>query len=250
MRIQTAEIFGVALVLMLGLVMGASAQEKGTIVVEEIVLVQDINTSPTRAVPVKEYAAVPKTEDLGKESEEPEMPETLFRTKEDVRKLLGEEPKFVYDPGDLPDPMIIPWVRREVIVRELIEMAQEKINEGYLQEAKKYLEEVLREYPGSRHIKEARTELNRVKKMLAEGYGPDGVRRPRFVLPSWVVSNTSGVIVDKQDPTQSVVLVGDEILRNGEPVPDYDEVVVDEIKEKEVVYRYHSRKFPVVVEAR
>ncbi len=250
MRVQTAEIFSVALALMLGLVMGASAQEKGTTVVEEIVLVQDINTSPTTAVPVKEYLVVPKTEDLGKESEEPEMPETLFRTKEDVRKLLGEEPKFVYDPHDLPDPMIIPWVRREVIVRELIEMAQEKIKEGRLQEAKKYLEEVLREYPGSRHIKEARAELNQVKKMLAEGYGPEGVRRPQLVLPSWVVSNTSGVIVDKQDSTQSVVLVGDAILRIGEPVPDYDEVVVDEIKEKEVVYRYHSRKFPVVVEAR
>jgi len=242
MRIQTAEIFGVALVLMLGLAMGASAQEKGTTVVEEIVLVQDINASPTRAVT--------KTDDLGKESEEPEMPETLFRTKEDVRKLLGEEPKFVYDPGDLPDPMIIPWVRREVIVRELIEMAQEKINEGRLQEAKKYLEEVLREYPGSRHIKEAKTELNRVKKMLAEGYGPEGVRRPQLVLPSWVVSNTSGVIVDKQDPTQSVVLVGDAILQVGDQVPDYDEVVVGEIKEKEVVYQYHGRKFPVVVEAR
>ncbi len=242
MRIHTAEILGIAMVLMLGLVMGASAQDKSTTVLEEIVLVQDTTDSPTRAVS--------KTVDLGKESEEPEMPGTLFRTKEDVRKLLGEEPKFVYDPRDLSDPMIIPWVRREVIVRELIEMAQEKIKEGYLEEAKKYLEEILKEYPGSRHIKEARTQLNQVKKMLAEGYGPEGVRRPRVVLPSWVVSNTSGVIVDQQDPTQSVVLVGDAILRVGDKVPDYDEVVVGEIKEKEVVYQYHGRKFPVVVGAR
>ena len=242
MRIRTAEILGIAMVLMLGLVMGASAQDKGTTVQEEIVLVQDITDSPT--------IAVPKTVDLGKESEEPEMPETLFRTEEDVRKLLGEEPKFVYNPRDLPDPMIIPWVRREVIVRELIDMAQEKIKEGYLQEAKKYLEEILKEYPGSRHIKEARTQLNQVKKMLAEGYGPEGVRRPRVVLPAWVVSNTSGVIVDQQDPTQSIVLVGDAILQVGDKVPDYDEVAVDQIKEKEVIYLYNGRKFPVVVEAR
>lgn len=247
MRIHNAAI--ICVVLALGLVMSAAAQEKDAAKTRGVVLVQDVSATPTRAVPIEALATAPKAEDLGKESEEPETPKTLFKTDEDVRKLLGEEPKFVYNPGDLPDPMIIPWVRREVIVRELLDMAQKGIKEGRLEEAKKYLEEILREYPGSRHIKEARASLEKVQKMLAEGYGPEGVRAPQVLLPAWIASHTSGVIVDKQNPTKSVVLIGDSILKAGDHVPNYDEVVVGQISEKQVIYQYQGRKFPVVVEA-
>ena len=136
MRIVKVGLFCAAVVLMMGLAMDASAQEKSpTVFTEKLpvsTVVQDIAASPTKALPAEAYAAIPQEEDLGKELEEPEKPATLFKTQEDVRKLLGDEPRFVYSPRNLPDPMIIPWVRRDVIVREMMEAAQEKIKQGNL----------------------------------------------------------------------------------------------------------------------
>jgi hypothetical protein len=249
MRMQDPVIVGVALLFALGLVVSANAQEKSITVIEEIVTMEDLASSPTQDIVAEALAVGPTKEDLGKESEEPETPETLFRTEDDIRQLLGERPTFVYDPRNLPDPMIIPWVRREVIVGELIEMAKENIKEGELQKAKKYLEQVLKEFPTSNRTTEARAELNRVQKMLDEGYGPEGVRQPRVVLPAWVASHTVGVIVDQDNPAQSVVLVGDSILKVGDQVPNYEGVVVDKIEDEKVTYRYNDKTFPVVVEA-
>jgi hypothetical protein len=242
MRVQNIRIAGVVVLLVCAMVLAASGQQGA-------VVVQDIAASPTKGSSMEAYGAVPKAVDLGKESEEPALPKTLFKTKDDVRKLLGDEPRFVYNPQRLPDPMIIPWVRREVIVREILELAREKLKEGKLKEAKQSLEQALKEYPESRYINEVRGELERIQKMLAGGYGPEGVRTPQVVLPQWVASHTAGVIVDQGNPAQSVVLVGDAILRVGDKVPNYEEVVVDDIKQKEVIFRYQGRKFPVGVEA-
>ena len=33
--------------------------------------------------------------------------------------MLGENPRFIYDISEKPDPMLVPWVRRSAVYREL-----------------------------------------------------------------------------------------------------------------------------------
>jgi hypothetical protein len=184
----------------------------------------------------------PKT-DIGKEMEEPKSPIKLFQSEQDIERLLGTKPRFVYDPKDYPDPMIIPWIRRDVLVREILDVARKQAAKGNFAAAKELLTRALKDYPDSRHITAVQDEIKKIEEM--ERKGITGVGQQEVVLlPSWVASHTNGILWSEEKP---LVLVGDVLLSEGDEVPRYVGVTVKKINKQEVEFSFKGRTFPVAV---
>ena len=68
---------------------------------------------------------------LGLESDEDasSLAANLFSNPE-MLKLLGDKPRFVYDPAEKQDPMLVPWVRSAAIFSELSEQAEAMMKLG------------------------------------------------------------------------------------------------------------------------
>jgi len=77
---------------------------------------------------------------------------------------------------------------------------------------------------------------------------PEGPAEPEPVrLPPWIGNNTVGVLLDIEDPSESLVLVQDFILRQGDPVPRFPAVTVKEIRPRQVIYEMEETDFLVPV---
>jgi hypothetical protein len=186
-----------------------------------------------------------------------------------VENLLGTAPRFVYVPQGI-SPMIIPWVREQVVLEELeMEVARLRAT-GAPEDLQKALETVRRvneQYganPNAAWARVAETTL------LAQLRGPEdataqpeqplevvqGPTAEEIILPAWIRDNTKGVMFDKQDPGRSMVLVGRDLLNPGQRVPRYSQVIVKEIGQSQVdnrvedgyvVFEFRSRDFRVPV---
>jgi hypothetical protein len=185
-----------------------------------------------------------------------------------VENLLGAAPRFVYVPQGI-SPMIIPWVREQVILEEF-EMEVAKLRAtGTPENLQKALETVRRinaQYgtnPNAAWAREAEPML------LAQLRGPEdatnqeqpievvqGPRSEEVILPAWIRENTKGVMYDKENPGRSMVLVGRDLLNPGQRVPRYSQVVIKEIGQSQVdnrvedgyvVFEFRSRDFRVPV---
>jgi hypothetical protein len=182
-------------------------------------------TTPTEEVveigSAQRIVGGPKT-DVGKEIEEPRSPNKLFQSEQDIERLLGTKPRFVYDPKDFPDPMIIPWIRRDVLVREILDVARKQAAQGNFATAKELLTRALRDYPDSRHISAVRDEIKKIEDMERRGIAAVG-QQEVILLPSWVSSHTNGILWSEEKP---LVLVGDVLLSEGDEVPRYAGVTV------------------------
>jgi hypothetical protein len=207
-------------------------------------------TSPSESEEVIELGAISKMvggpkADLGKEYEEPKAPLKLFKNQEDIERLLGGKPRFVYDPKELPDPMIIPWVRRDVMVREMLDTARKHVATGNLPLAKELLRKALADFPDSRLANQVRDEMKKIEEIERKGYAAAGGQREVIVLPSWIVSNTTGILWSEDKP---LAVLGDLMLSEGDAIPRYPGVTVHKINKQEVVYSYRGRLFPVEVQ--
>lgn len=184
--------------------------------------------------------------DLGLESDPNQKlyEEHLFE-KPEVRRLLGEQPRFLYNAQNLPDPMVVPWVRRAAIYKELSVAAEHFVQEEHFDKAialyRKILEMDDPRYNAIVHSKLdeiamlQREDLEQIEQARTEA-------RPVIELPPWLYQNTTGVIVD---PRRELCLVGDYMLAIGDPVPNYPEVTVSEINRQSVTYRIKNQSFVV-----
>jgi hypothetical protein len=94
----------------------------------------------TESISEVQLLTLPKDE-IKKESEEPAMPLNLLEDPQ-VRKLLKPSPAFIYNPRDLKDPMIVPWVRHTLLVREFLGTLQRRLNDRRLDEAKSLISQI------------------------------------------------------------------------------------------------------------
>ena len=185
--------------------------------------------------------------DFGRESDDSEemFATNLFRNPE-IRRLLGDEPRYIYDPVKRPDPMLVPWVRRAVIYGELSAQADSLMEAERYDEAIEVFERIL-DMNDPRFSVQVRAKLAQIadhRQAEDQAIAQAMVVEPeeKIELPPWVKSNTMGVIVS---PGNSMCMVGTYLLREGDQLDKYPEVVVQEIAENQVTYRIKDKMFVV-----
>lgn len=210
---------------------------------------------------LEELIALPPTARLGRESDENlDKPRNLFETDEVRKSLLGPKPRYIYIP-DGQDPMIIPWVREAIVAGEMLtdagnlfKDAQAKKDKAIAQQALDKLKEVQKRYPTSPDATKAKAMEAEVTKYINQqnpdpsNPGQQPPLPPIETLPAWITNNTLGVILDKEQPGESVVLVGDYIIRPGEAVPKFPSVTVQEVQPALVIYDFGGKQWPIKVE--
>ena len=200
----------------------------------------------------------PRGRMIDKESEEPEKPVNLLENPQ-VRKLLKPSPDFVYNPRDLKDPMIVPWIRNALLVKEFLATLDKRIKERKLPEAKSLIKQIEELLPDITNIElrknvEAQLAIYRQDLEKAEaGPGeitamapPQPIATPRIPIPGWIKSHVGGVIWQPRAQDR-IVLIGDEILKEGQKIPKYPDAVVQKINPSSVVisYRGITEEIPV-----
>lgn len=201
---------------------------------------------------------LPRGKPIKKESEEPEKPMNLLDDPQ-VRRLLKPNPDFTYDPRDLKDPMIVPWVRHALLIKEFLETVQTRIKQRKIAEANsiiKQIEELLPDITDIELRKNAEAQLaifrQEIEKLnmspedIQAMATPQPIQTPRIVMPTWIKTHVGGVIWQPSSKAR-MALIGDEILYEGQAIPKYPEAVVQKINPSSVVisYRGITEEIPV-----
>lgn len=216
---------------------------------------------------------LPESIRLGREADERlDQPRSLFQDERVRAEILGEAPRVIYIPVGL-DPMIIPWVRNEIVARELLEDAQRIFQQARAErdpvrarQAREILENIGARYADTppaveaeRILAQVRAEIDMINEEIRVAELPPEERdaipvpvEPVQVveLPSWIQQNTRGSLYNAQSPQDSILLIGDFILRPDEPVPPFPAVTVKEIHPAQVVFTFSGRDFmvPIITE--
>lgn len=208
-------------------------------------LLKDAPTVPAQKG-VKGVKGVPEISNLGREVEENEalLATDLFK-KPEILRLLGDQPRFIYDPADRPDPMLVPWVRRAAIFKELFASAAASLEAGQVDQALEFYQQILKmNDPRFTPVVQAK---------LAEIAGKQQADASKIAkttqsieekieLPAWVTDNTTGVILA---PGDNLCLVGEYMLHAGDALPNYPDIKVVMIVEKQVTYQIRNKTFDV-----
>lgn len=188
---------------------------------------------------------------LGSELEETtsSLAVNLFQDPE-IRKLLGDNPRFVYDPAGKSDPMVVPWVRRAAIIKELMARADKELEAGKADRAVSIYKRIL-DMRDQRFFAAVQLKLSELAKLeqvdaanLVKAQALQSASE-KVDLPVWVHENTVGVLLDKKGGRGALCLVGEYMLHIGEAIPNYPEITVGAIGEKSVTYRYRNHEFNV-----
>lgn len=192
--------------------------------------------------------------DEGSESSESMEPFTLFKTNDDVKNLLMNEPRFIYNPKRLPDPMIIPWVRDQLLAKEKLDRAKQLMIEKDYNEVLKICNDITENHKNAPGIVNQASDLrDKAKKALAE-LGADKEKKLKqeqgklieVELPQAVRNGTKGILFSSDGVP--LVLVDDNILSEGDEVPNNKGVFIEKVKKTgEVLFRYKGVLFPVTV---
>ncbi len=203
---------------------------------------------------------LPSQAKLLRESDEnPAAARNLFEQPEVRDYLLGESPRFVYIP-EAPDPMIIPWVRAEIVADELLADAQatfarakESKNWDLLVLAMDQAKKITKNYPDSKQAEDANEIIRQGDSLVSipedfDGKIPCSISpTPSSRLPGWITSNTTGMIFDLGNAEESVVLVDDSLIHPGESIKYFPTVTLKEVKPQTAVFEYLEREFSVHV---
>ncbi len=224
---------------------------------------QDAEAEIEASVPELEaLISLPQQARLAREADEDlASPRNLFESEAVRRALLGDDPKFIYIPEGT-DPMIIPWVRATIVAAELYADAEkiflEAASRGDQEAAKRALpklEGIRDNYAEAADAGKAQALLARVEEFLDRDpsdknqtvvevpVAPIGTGE----LPQWITTNTTGILLDLDTPTESLIVVGDYLLSQGDIVARYPDVSVKEIRDQQVVFEYQGRDYIVQV---
>lgn len=208
---------------------------------------------------LQELLNLPPDAAMKEYQEDLEDPPSLFNEedRETIERIFGERPRFIYFPEGV-DPMIIPWVRAQVVAEELFAEATIAAANRDYDKALNFLRRIREELPETETASKVPAEMERVRNLreqaIAQAQGeevPDEPERPEgpeeeteVVLPQWVKANTSAIMLS-DIPT---AIVGNDFLNVGEAVPRYPTVRVKTIAPSEVVYTYQNKDFSVEVD--
>ncbi len=214
--------------------------------------------TPREMISEIQLLTLPKGKPILKESEEPAKPLNLLENPQ-VRRILRPQPSFIYDPGELRDPMIVPWVRHTILVREFLQNLQKLIKEKKITQAKsliKQIEEILPDVTNLEMRNNASAQLAIIKQKLASAEAvpgeiateaaPTPIPTPVIHIPAWIKTHVGGVIWAPRSQDR-MVLIGDEILKEGQKIPKYPDAVIQKINPTTVIISYRGLAVEVAV---
>ncbi|MFP4381627.1 MAG: hypothetical protein ACLFUS_14090 [Candidatus Sumerlaeia bacterium] len=185
---------------------------------------------------------------------EEDQAQPLALDDEKMRRLLGEDPTFIYQPKVKTDPMLVPWSRLRVISEEAGRLAEAAQAGARYEDAMAAYAQVLYLLESAPENWAQNEKLIALKKDLEENVGdleeirqrggfPSANDTGEAKLPIWIQNNTRGVIADEGT---AVCLVGTHTLHPGDIVPDPSTlVVVEAINEETVKFRVRDKIFEV-----
>jgi hypothetical protein len=137
-------------------------------------------------------------------------------------------------PSSKGDPMVIPFIKEEYIRKQALEKMAEAVDKNRQQEALALARYLVRTYPGSPEATQAQNIIE-----IYENNKPSDVIKPDDSLtgpdlPPWVQTNTRSILYDPEDP---IVMVGTEYYREGQPLREYPNIVIEKINADDVVYK-------------
>ncbi|MCC5875255.1 MAG: hypothetical protein JJU11_03450 [Candidatus Sumerlaeia bacterium] len=214
--------------------------------------VRTINLDASSVEDLQRLLNLPAAGQLREYQEDPRNPRSIFTSDEDVARIFGDTPEFIYFPEGV-DPMIIPWVRERIASEEMWQEAQLALANGDFDRSINLLRDLRERFPGTQSGQNAPAEIERIIRQREEASRPQIARSPEeqvappveeeAVLPEWVKRNTTGVLIGDRP----MVIVGNDFLGEGDPVPRYASVRVKSIAASEVVYVYQDKDFVVEV---
>lgn len=224
----------------------------------------------TTVIDLEALINLPASARLRREADEnPDKPRSLFDSTEIRSAYLGITPRYVYIPRGV-DPMIIPWIRERIVVGELLEDTQSEFDalrretnpEIALATARKVLrktESIATDYPNTNRLPDVQKLSDEVRVFIDQLTKPvdnvvddnTEIKAPKVtvVLPIWVRENTRGIIYDRENIDNSVVLVGDFIVTEGQQIERYPTVTVKDIQDRRVIYEFQQTEHVVIVES-
>lgn len=220
--------------------------------------------APAETMTEAQILTLPREKQIQKESEEPNQLPNILENPQ-VRNLLNPMSVFIYNPRDLKDPMIVPWVRHTLLVKEFLETLDKRIGEARMdprkiQEARsiiKQIEELLPDVSDLELKKKSEDRLAKLQESLlqleSEPKGilpvetPTVIVEPPINIPPWIKTNFAGVIWHPKVEDR-IALIGDEILKEGQKIPKYPDAVVQKINPTSVVISFRGKTEEITVE--
>lgn len=189
------------------------------------------------------------TPDSERESAET-TPTQLIDTTQ-FERLLGQKPtvlyQVVYQGIALPDPMVIPWIKNEKVLRERFEDAVQMLAEQKIPQAKDALQAIESDFPESEPAKQAREILKKLedyRKTTAQAPKPGakvvGTPAPAEPQPSVNLHIGSAVVVPGK-PEDSMVMINQRGYKAGEVVRGLENHKVVRIGENSVTIEVEEK---------
>ena len=223
-----------------------------------------VETSPATAKTTLEGGLLPIESKAGpkREMDEGDLL-NIFADPAVARKLLYGRKAFIYNIRGRRDPMVVPWVRTEIVNKEHLAQAQAFLSDAERQadrETKRNLlllavgelDSVIKSDPTDTFGKTAQALKNKARATLDKIQITSGTPPPEATkapeLPSWVASITKAILYDESPKHDHVVLVGDEVLHVGDVLRRDPKIKVVQIDRSQVFYEYGKARFPVKVQ--
>jgi hypothetical protein len=153
-------------------------------------------------------------------------PTELFRN-EELRRLLGESPsvvyEVVYEGKPLPDPMIIPWVRNAMVLRERYEEAVALLAQNRLQQGREALLAIITEFPNTDYARQAQELLKKLEEESAQPKAPTAVVQatptpaPLQIMVDPAV-RVGSILVDARNPDENRVMINGRAYKAGDVI--------------------------------
>jgi len=217
----------------------------------EPVTVPSPTPTPHEVISEVQIMTIPSVKQPTRESEESAKSRNIINDPE-VKRLLKHPPDFIYNPAELKDPMIVPWIRNTILVKEFVQNLQKLVKEHRLENAKALISQIKELLPEVTELdvsKDAETQIALAQQEIDKpapypppGPGPIGepaIETPIITMPSWIETHVGGIIWQPK-AEERTVLIGDYILKEGEKIPRYPDAVVQKINDKSVVVSYRG----------
>lgn len=225
----------------------------------EPVTVPSPTPTPHEVISEVQIMTIPSVKQPTRESDETGQARSIINDPE-VKRLLKHPPDFIYNPAELKDPMIVPWIRNTILVKEFVQNLQKLIRERRFENAKSLINqirELLPEVTEPVVSKDAEIQIALANQEImktgssttTEGPGLTGappIETPVITMPSWIETHVGGVIWQPK-AEERTVLIGDDILKEGDKIPRYPDAVVQKINDKSVVVSYRGLVKEIIV---
>ncbi|GIX45573.1 MAG: hypothetical protein KatS3mg130_1981 [Candidatus Sumerlaea sp.] len=187
--------------------------------------------------------APPSAKPKGQRESDETGPTPLFNQAE-VRKLLGDNPtvvyQVVYEGKTLPDPMIIPWVRNAIVLKERFDEAVSLLGQNKIQQGRQALLAIITEFPNTDYARQAQELLAKLDQELATPKGKAVTVRATPTPPPVQIMvdpnvRVSSILADSSNPAENRVMINGRSYRAGDTIRGFPNHRVVKIMDQAVI---------------